>query len=330
MPINKSSAKTITVRSDPLWSYVRSLALGLVLLGITQMVGAADPLDWLKRMQQAAHQLDYEGRFVCQTGTRMESLYIVHRVHGEHELERLVTLDGKPREVIRGHAAIALIRPGRNPMNLAEASDPAVWRSLRHLNATQLTQYYQMTLAGTGRVAGRSTQIIDIIPKDHLRYGHRLHLDQKTALPLKSILLDTQGRRLSQSLFVELKIGENITPIEHDLSALAQADSTSLQPTRLDTQTATQWFFDGLPNGYQQISYRYHVQHQREHFIFSDGLSAVSLYIEPPTQPALTGHANMGATRTLALRKYAQQILLVGEAPVLTLHKLAEALRRHD
>lgn len=76
---------------------------------------AADPgaHQLLDRMNEAIRMLDYEGRFVVQSGDQLDAMYIVHRVDGGSEKERVVSLTGQPREVIRSDEAVACLLPGR-------------------------------------------------------------------------------------------------------------------------------------------------------------------------------------------------------------------------
>jgi sigma-E factor negative regulatory protein RseB len=60
--------------------------------------GAAD---WLDRIQQAAQQQSYEGTFVYQRGGYVQSSRIAHVASRDGEFERIESLDGKPRKVLR-------------------------------------------------------------------------------------------------------------------------------------------------------------------------------------------------------------------------------------
>ena len=62
---------------------------------------ATDPLGWIARIYSAGHRLSYTGVIVYQAGERSETSRIVHLFDGGHELEKLETLDGSTREVIR-------------------------------------------------------------------------------------------------------------------------------------------------------------------------------------------------------------------------------------
>ena len=73
------------------------------------------PHTLLDRMNEAVRLLDYEGRFVVQADNRLDAMYIVHRVDAGGEKERVVSLTGEPREIIRSDEAVACLVPGREP-----------------------------------------------------------------------------------------------------------------------------------------------------------------------------------------------------------------------
>ena len=50
---------------------------------------------------------------------------------------------------------------------------------------------------------GRDAHVITVTPKDEYRYGYRLWIDDKTAMPLKTQLCDTHGRVIEQMVFAE-------------------------------------------------------------------------------------------------------------------------------
>src|SRR6187549_2530052 len=67
---------------------------------------ASDAIDWLHRAASAAQRLNYSGTILYQHGTRIETSRIVHYVDPTGEYEKLVNLDGPPREVVRNNEQI--------------------------------------------------------------------------------------------------------------------------------------------------------------------------------------------------------------------------------
>src|SRR5512138_18184 len=75
---------------------------------------AGEPGDarvWLERMSEALATRNYDGLFTHTTGNRTESMRIVHRVERGRSLERLVSLDGSGREIVRTRGEVHAYLP---------------------------------------------------------------------------------------------------------------------------------------------------------------------------------------------------------------------------
>lgn len=315
MSISLARPMSLVEGLRPVFGIVVALLTGVA-------VADSDALDWLAKMRQGVHQLDYEGRFVYQVGDQLDGLYVVHRVNDGHELERLVALDGEPKQIIRGEQGVACLEPrSRNISVIGNRS--GIQNDLRN-ELQRIAQYYELVLdASERRAAGRAAVRLEVRPKDKLRFGYRLDLDTETALPLRSVLVDHDGKVRSQTLFVDLKVGKDITPIEMDLSALAL--------TRLPAGTypvagvkEPNWQFRGLPPGFRLVTER-RTGRDTQHFVFTDGLASISLYVEPGNGTVLDGYSRVGATEAYGTVRYGHQMVVVGEVPRTTLAKIAEA-----
>src|SRR3989344_7788640 len=85
--------------------FVRFFLFSFLLLGGHAMA-ADDVRTWLKKMHAAAQRLDYEGVFVYQHGTQLEAMRIVHKAEKGMVRERLISLNGAPREIIRNEREV--------------------------------------------------------------------------------------------------------------------------------------------------------------------------------------------------------------------------------
>ncbi|MGH8698679.1 MAG: sigma-E factor regulatory protein RseB domain-containing protein, partial [Burkholderiales bacterium] len=61
----------------------------------------ADAISWLQRIYRSTERLSYTGTFVYQHGDQVESSRITRIVDASGVHERLETLDGTPREIVR-------------------------------------------------------------------------------------------------------------------------------------------------------------------------------------------------------------------------------------
>lgn len=282
---------------------------------------------WLDRMNHSIHERSYEGRFVYQVGEKLDALYLIHRVHEGIEKERLIVLNGKSREVVRNANAVASIsddtgavHAGSNTLELIPS-----WTIDNQL----LEQNYSFSLHEGSRVAGRSTVEIRIKPKDEHRYGYDLFLDKETGIPLRSIMLDEVNNVLSQMMFVELKTDDETTPIEFDHSKLDHAQGHRNPIVEERDVSSSLWRFDWVPNGYQLSVHRVNAKDDEHnslrHFVFTDGLASISLYIEKVEEAGFQGVSRMGATHAVSVYKDEHQITAIGEAPAVTLKLLVDA-----
>jgi len=302
---------------------LRVFALCALLVGAAQADDEAHA--WFERMRDALHGQDYEGRFVYQVGSQLEAMYVVHRVSGSAELERLVALNGDQKQVIRGDQAVACLEPGNHQISVIEGLGRPPRHTGRGLDSEGLLDHYQMILGEGQRIAGREAQLVRIVPRDAFRFGYDLYLDRQTGLPLRTVVLDSNGEQQSQMMFVELKTGRDITPIEHDVSALQLAGPERITVSAGVADPASAgWRFAQLPPGYRLHSYRGDTH--RRHFIFSDGLATLSLYVEPIAEHGLGGFSSIGATRAYGTQRHGQQVTAVGEVPEETLRLVAHAI----
>jgi len=309
------------------------VVFGGLLLAAAAGAETVAPYDLLDRMNEAVRLLDYEGRFVVQSADRLDAMYIVHRVNQGAERERVVSLTGKPREIIRSDQAVACRLAGRDaPINVGLRSNGRSFSPLRGVSGAQLDASYRIEMLEPGRVAGRDSYQVLIRPRDDLRYGYRLFIDQTSALPLQTVMFDESQRPVSQMMFVELRVDRAITPIEHDLSAmqLARADPGDYLP--VERFAPPDWVFPELPPGFHLNVHRRkalgNTLGEREHFIFSDGLASVSVYVQPAGEDAgLSGVSRLGLAKAVGRVVGEHEVIVVGEVPTKTLHWFAQQIQ---
>ena len=106
-----------------------------------------------------------------------------------------------------------------------------------------------------------------------------------------------------------------------------QAQTSIAEPQQsLDLQARSAWRFDNIPAGYRLKNYhlrdKTEARDKMEHFVFSDGLATVSVYVEPLTSKGLNGAASLGAVNALGAQVSGHQLTIVGEVPGITLKTL--------
>ncbi|MGE5154720.1 MAG: MucB/RseB C-terminal domain-containing protein [Bdellovibrio bacteriovorus] len=279
--------------------------------------------DLLEHMNRALRSLGYEGTLVHLSENHLETLHLVHRIDGGRVQERLVSLSGPVRAVTRQRDRVTCVMPDGQPISVKSHLGPNLLRSDR-IEPALLADRYQFAIEGVARVAGRDTDVIAIKPRDALRYGYRLHLDRATRLPLKTDLIDLGGEPLEQLMFTSLVLQDD-TGNSEIAPASASADSDG--PGFPDS---TRWRFDGRPPGFEPVMYdvlRGPSGTDVDHFVFSDRLSAYSVYIEPGTTEGLVGVTRTGAIHAAGGQIDGHQVTVVGEVPAATVEAALAGVR---
>ncbi len=280
------------------WQPVRILPF---LLPVSAAIAQADTsaLQWLQRIYAATEKLSYSGTFIYQQGQQFETSRITHVVEASVPRERLETLDGVPREIIRTGSENYTIRKGE-----------------------------------IERVGGYSCQVLALEPKDRMRYGHRLWADLNTGMLLKAKTFDEKNELVEQFAFTQLKIGG---PIGRD-----QLRSRYLRESRdwrVEDSGATRanlaeagWTIRSSPAGFRTVAELIRTMGGTGgvgHIVLSDGLAAISVFIEPATskQPApQPGLVRQGAINVYMRPVGSYWVTVVGEAPAESVKYIANAV----
>lgn len=242
-------------------------------------------LDWLKTVAFAGHQTEYSGVFVYQYGSHVETSRITHVVESDSEYEKLESLDGPKREIIRHHGQVwcysnhRMVQVNSQP---GQSSFPLLLPN----QLSALSENYQVREAGVDRVAGYNTQVVLFQPKDNLRYTHKIWVHTDSGLLLKSAVLNDKNQVVEQYAFTELKINA-----ESDRSWIASGTTAAVknQPKSLISKPAPSvnsgWVVDALPAGFKKTMEVLRPMHGKHasvtQLVYSDGLSAISVFIEP-------------------------------------------------
>ncbi len=202
-------------------------ALSVTARADAQGTSASDPAatrrmaaEWLNRIHQAAQQQNYEGAFVYQRGTFVQTSRITHyATHGDGEYEQLESLDGKPRKMLRHNDELYTFVPERHLCVVEKRQNKDSFPALLAASADQVLSVYEPKLVGTDRVAGVDSQVIELDPKDAYRFAYKLWADTKTGLLLRAQTLDAGGQVLEQLSFSQIRIGvpADKTPIANGI-----------------------------------------------------------------------------------------------------------------
>jgi len=295
---------------------------------------AEDATRWLERAAQAARTLNYAGTIVYQHNGHVETSRLVHMVEGGQEQEKLVSLDGPAREVIRSSAEVRSYFPDAKIIRIEPKTFRNVFPSLSAEQLRNLTQYYDARNAVSERVAGHWTQVTVFEPKDGLRYGHKFWADANTGLLLKARLVDDRGEVVEQFAFTDVAISEKV---DRDMVkpswAAAPPDWQVKQGSSEMLPKETGWSASRLPGGFQKIMEGYRTLRGRRepvaHLVYSDGLVAISVFVEPLSGPSVpTGLAQHAGFNVYTTRQDDYLVTVLGEAPPAAVQKIAQSVAR--
>lgn len=296
----------------------------------------------LEKMHHAAHMQNFTGTFVYGQGNQISSMRIVHGVDSKGEHERLISLDGSGREVIRSGNNVTCILPDSNSVIVEKSRPDQQFPPAFPFKIAALQQYYLFQVAGSARVAGQQSHKIMIEPRDEYRYGHHLWIDEKTGLLLKTHLVDMKGNPVEQFMFTDIQYPKSIpeTMLKPDLGNTnykwyrAEESASSSNEPKPDSG----WKVLKLPPGFQQDMMRLHAMSKSrmpvEHMVFSDGLASVSVFIEKQmdVEDKLVGASYMGAVSAYGRSIEDYHVTVVGEVPLASVKLIAESVkyRPHD
>jgi sigma-E factor negative regulatory protein RseB len=314
--------------------------LFLLLLAAAPVHAETTARQWLDAMSDSLQTLDYEGTFVYLHDGKLEAMRIIHQRDSEGEKERLVSLTGSAREVIRDNQSVTCIMPDSKSVMVGRSRPrqpfPVVPRDL-----DSIEKYYRFESVGDDRMAGVMTRVIAITPRDAYRYGYRFWIAKDSKMLLKSDLTGAHGAPIEQVMFTQLGVGSEVSgagmpaPPGENAPAWHHQD---IGGTAAAEPGEPGWVVHRLPDGFSLTNY----QRKRmrpdgagtEHLVFSDGLATVSVYVEMASADdnSLKGLSSMGAMNAYGAIVNGHQVVVVGEVPAVTVEMMARSVdaRRDD
>lgn len=304
-------------------------------------VASTDARSWLQRMHAAASRLNYQGTLVVSAGGSMSSSRLAHYCQGQQYLERIDMLDGQPRRVYRHNEEVLTLWPAAKVARVEQRESVAMFPAVLSGSEEQLLDRYDMLAEGVDRVAGLDAAVFVLRPKDSHRFAQRLWADRASGLLLRADVLAPDGRVLEAAAFTEVNIGVKAQP-DSVLVPMKSLEGyrvlrSAPERTALDAEG---WRLTPPVAGFKQVSCVKRgmamasdgggsPQGDVLQTIFSDGLTHVSVFIEPfRAGRHRPGTVAVGATHTLMQPHGPSWITVMGDVPMATLKKFAAALER--
>jgi sigma-E factor negative regulatory protein RseB len=283
---------------------------------------------------QATRRLNYSGVFVYQNGSHTETARIVHRVDGSNIQERIEILDGSPREVVRVNDEVRCYMPSTMSVRVEKNVGDRPLLPILPGNLKGLADHYRIRTGSTDRVAGNECQVLMLEPKDAFRYGHKLWIDVASKMVLKAQTLDAAQVPIEGFTFTHIEIGGAIAPERLRPRYAAASREWRVEETNaLAVPSANSaWTLNRPPPGFHRLAElkrRFRNATEVSQIVLSDGLSAVSVFIEPAEGRSVApplGASRQGAIHTFTRRIDNHLITVVGDAPAECVQTIANGV----
>jgi sigma-E factor negative regulatory protein RseB len=298
---------------------------------------------WLMRIHDAASHSNFQGTFVVSAGGTVSSARIAHFCEGNNQFERIESLDGQARHVFRYNDVVHTVWPQARVALVEQREQLNSFPALLQVGDDRIAEFYELRSQGADRIAGYEANVLLLRPRDANRFGYRLWAEKNSGLLLRADVLGDRGEVLETSAFSDVSIGVRSQP-DSVLVPMRKLDGyrivrPALTPTKLEAEG---WALRDTVPGFLQVSCVKRPldgtteADQGEHApqalqtIFSDGLTYVSVFIEPfsPERHTRAMLTTIGATQTLMRRQGDWWITVIGDVPVATLRAFANGLER--
>jgi sigma-E factor negative regulatory protein RseB len=289
---------------------------------------------WLQGVQDAARRQSFSGTIIYQRGEEMHASRVVQLFDGTESRERVLTLDGQQREFIRHGEEVQCLYPQLHRVVIEHGGARSFPAFAQPLPADVLN-HYELRRSGTERVASRTCDVVELVPRDHLRYGYRLCVEPASGLLFKAQTLNEHGAILEQVAFTDVRVGEPVDPAQLRPSWSTAGWTVDRQQSQA-TELRQQGWSVTPPDGFHRLaevmrrligggdpSPRSALQ-----AVYSDGLATVSVFIEPgaPMLDEPLESQRRGPVTAISRQVGDARVTVVGEVPPATAQSFAESV----
>jgi sigma-E factor negative regulatory protein RseB len=295
----------------------------------TDVPDQAEALAWLQKIAAAAAQLNYSGTFVYQRGDQVETCRIVHLVDHGAEYEKLETLDGPKREIIRTPNYILTYSAENQLVKREKRTTRKLSPAILPEQLSGVAEHYQLRKGGPERIAGYDAQAFSLDPRDEYRYGHKFWVEDSTGLLLKARMLNEKNHAIEQFQFTQLNING---PLTRDSVKPSFPIPPDIGVSDLASPSETDWIVRNPPPGFKKIMEMRRPKRDGKgeisHLVFSDGLAAVSVFVEsmPTARKGVDGLSHQGALNIYTLSLPEHIVTVLGETPAVTVTQIANSV----
>lgn len=293
-----------------------------------------DPQVLIDEMSRASRDLNYDGIFVYHLGKRMDTMRIIHKSGEDGIYERLISLSGNAREVIRDKDQVKCFFPEDKKVVVDKSRLGKLISTYLPNPIKSISEFYNFEIAGEDRIAGMDAWIVNIRPNDKYRYGYQLWVEKQSRLLLKSELKNQLGVTLEQIMFTQLQVLDDIDDelLKPSLSAKDFKWYNNVKSVNFKNDHEKQWQVTSMPAGFsmseQEKESMMNSYMPVEHFVYTDGLAMVSIFVEKMNSENIKpGLSSFGGVNTYSTHTEGYQITAVGEVPKATVQLMANSVK---
>ena len=127
---------------------------------------SAEARKWLERMTRAMNEMSYQGTFVYVRGGVVETMRITHVSDDTGVRERMYSISGPRREVIRNRNGVRCVLQDSNSVVEDTAVTDTFFPEFPLAAIDNKSAGYHLKLNGKARIAGQVARRVSIKPRD--------------------------------------------------------------------------------------------------------------------------------------------------------------------
>jgi sigma-E factor negative regulatory protein RseB len=264
----------------------------------------------------------------------LESMQISHYRDAHGEKERLISLNGEAREVIRDNQNLTCIWPSSRKVVVDFSRKNSFSPIFIPEDIARLEKFYVMKLLGKDRVANMNAVVVHIDPRDKYRYGMKFWINEDNGLMMKSSLINENGKVVEKVMFTSLELFEGdekpvidtMPKIDENFTLVRYHSGDSSKSFAADNS----WQLGRTPGGFWRESVMRRKIPDSDHFVhqmvYTDGLASLSVFIERQTGVTSQGESSMGAVNAFIRILNNHSVTAIGEVPAATVKEIAESV----
>lgn len=314
---------------------LRIVVVFILLLPGLGLAASKTAIEWIQTMSEAMRELNYRGNFVYMHDDQLESMSISHMKDESGEKERLLSLNGEAREVIRDDKNLTCIWPSSRKVVVDFSRQNSFSPIFIPDDVERIGNLYDMRLIGKDRIANHETVVVQIKPKDKYRYELKFWISADSGLMMKSNLINSDNKVVEQVMFTSLELlkeGEEldiiaIPPIDDNYTMVRYHSGEGSG----SVASQSSWQIGAVPTGFRQQSVLKRLDSVSgkvfQQMVFTDGLASLSVFIEKLSDRQLpSGASSMGAVNAFIREMKEFSVTAIGEVPAVTVKQMAESI----